>query len=64
MVSDYVIDAGKRRGYAGRFAASGLCQTKVPCEARIAPKIRRIIYGENEFCIQKAELFLLTEGRL
>jgi len=31
---------GRGEGYIGRYQGCGLCQTKVPCEARIPPKVR------------------------
>jgi len=34
---------GREEGYLGRYPGCGLCQTKVPCEARIPPSI----WGEN-----------------
>ncbi len=33
-------ELGKEDGYIGRYLGCGLCQTKVPCEARIPPKKR------------------------
>ncbi len=35
---------GREEGYVGRFPGCGLCQTKVPCEARIPPSIS----GKNQ----------------
>ena len=31
---------GREEGYIGRYLGCGLCQTKVPCEARIPPKTK------------------------
>ena len=33
-------EMGREEGYIGRYLGCGLCQTKVPCEARIPPKTR------------------------
>jgi epoxyqueuosine reductase len=33
-------ELGREEGYIGRYLGCGLCQTKVPCEARIPPKPR------------------------
>jgi ferredoxin len=33
-------ESGREEGYIGRYLGCGLCQTKVPCEARIPPKPR------------------------
>lgn len=33
-------ELGREEGYIGRYLGCGLCQTKVPCEARIPPKTR------------------------
>jgi epoxyqueuosine reductase len=33
-------ELGREEGYIGRYLGCGLCQTKVPCEARIPPKAR------------------------
>ena len=33
-------ELGREQGYIGRYLGCGLCQTKVPCEARIPPKTR------------------------
>jgi epoxyqueuosine reductase QueG len=33
-------ELGRDEGYIGRYLGCGLCQTKVPCEARIPPKSR------------------------
>jgi len=33
-------ELGRDEGYIGRYQGCGLCQTKVPCEARIPPKTR------------------------
>ena len=33
-------ELGREEGYIGRYMGCGLCQTKVPCEARIPPKTR------------------------
>lgn len=33
-------ELGRGEGYIGRYLGCGLCQTKVPCEARIPPKAR------------------------
>jgi epoxyqueuosine reductase len=35
-----VKELGREEGYIGRYLGCGLCQTKVPCEARIPPKTR------------------------
>jgi len=32
-------ELGREEGYVGRYLGCGLCQTKVPCEARIPPSI-------------------------
>ncbi|MBM3143061.1 MAG: epoxyqueuosine reductase [Chloroflexi bacterium] len=33
-------ELGREEGYIGRYLGCGLCQTKVPCEARIPPKTK------------------------
>ncbi|MCJ7515375.1 MAG: epoxyqueuosine reductase [Dehalococcoidia bacterium] len=37
---EIVKELGREEGYIGRYLGCGLCQTKVPCEARIPPKKR------------------------
>lgn len=37
---EIVKELGREDGYIGRYLGCGLCQTKVPCEARIPPKTR------------------------
>jgi epoxyqueuosine reductase len=37
---ELVKELGREEGYIGRYLGCGLCQTKVPCEARIPPGIR------------------------
>jgi epoxyqueuosine reductase len=37
---EIVRELGREEGYIGRYLGCGLCQTKVPCEARIPPGIR------------------------
>jgi epoxyqueuosine reductase len=37
---EIVKELGREDGYIGRYLGCGLCQTKVPCEARIPPKKR------------------------
>lgn len=37
---EIVQELGREEGYIGRYMGCGLCQTKVPCEARIPPGIK------------------------
>jgi len=37
---EIIKELGREEGYIGSYPACGLCQTKVPCEARIPPKPR------------------------
>jgi len=37
--TEILKELGREEEYIGRFVACGLCQTKVPCEAKIPPKI-------------------------
>jgi epoxyqueuosine reductase QueG len=37
---EIVKELGRGEGYIGRYLGCGLCQTKVPCEARIPLKTR------------------------
>jgi hypothetical protein len=37
---EIVKELRREEGYIGRYLGCGLCQTRVPCEAGIPPKIR------------------------
>jgi epoxyqueuosine reductase len=37
---EIVKELGREEGYIGRYLGCGLCQTKVPCEAKIPPGIK------------------------
>jgi epoxyqueuosine reductase len=37
---EIIKELGREEGYIGRYLGCGLCQTKVPCEARIPPGIK------------------------